>query len=66
MEEDPTFFAKVVEGHFLQSPEHYKSILSKLDEENRRQNGSPASRQKLGESVLLLLQLCASVHTKHH
>ena len=59
VEEDPSFFAKVVEGHFRQRPEHYKNILSKLDEEYRRQGGSPDSRQKLGELVLLLLQSCA-------
>ena len=58
VEEDPSFFAKVVEGHFRQSPEHYKSILSKLDEDNSK-GSSPANRQKLGELVLLLLQLSA-------
>ena len=31
VEENPSFLAKVVEGHFRQRPEHYKSILSKLD-----------------------------------
>ena len=49
---DPSFFTKVVEGHFRQSSEHYRSILSKLDEVYGRQGGSPAYRQKLGELVI--------------
>ena len=54
VEEGPRFFTKVVEEHFRQSPEHYKSILSKLDEEYRRQGGSPAfGQRKLGKLVLL-------------
>ena len=54
VEEDTSFYTEVVEGHFRQNPEHYKSILSKLDEEYRRQGGSPAFRQrKLGKLVLL-------------
>jgi len=53
VEEDPRFFAIVVEDHFRQSPEHYKSILSELDEEYRKQGSSPGSRPNLGEFVIL-------------
>jgi len=53
VEEDLSLYVEVVENHFRQSPEHYKTILFKLDEEYRKQGGSPGCRQNPGEFVVL-------------